>query len=334
MTDRKMLENLLPALQALLGRLGHDPKHVDEARQAIEALVARFSDLKLALVVDRPPAAMLVEYDVLVSLEDGTLALSWRADHGQPWTIDYANHWASDAVLTVDNNKLTISDALLALRQAEKAYSGLDRELVNRVLIERAMERMKPEVNEEEVQAAADRFRATLGLFTAQATERWLSETGFSIERLTAIATSAAKRDKMRQTLTEPKLLTYFPDHQDDFERFSFWQVETTNEAVAKRLLLESDDLGSSAKDAVVSENLPISAMLVHSFAYEHPDLKRAALGAKIGPIRVAGRFRLEQLLSRRPPTLDESTRERIREVLFAAWLDEERRRSKIAWVR
>jgi hypothetical protein len=78
-------------------------------RKDTAASKARFADWRSAhpgvparLSVDCRPGWPFVEFDVLLEHPDGgTVGLTWRPDDGSPWTVAYADHWASNFVVTV-----------------------------------------------------------------------------------------------------------------------------------------------------------------------------------------------------------------------------------------
>jgi len=108
-----------PALAEALALLRELPRRRHGKRDAR----ARFEQFKVAhpglpcrLLIDERPGSDELDVDILLTIADaGTVALSWHADDGVPWTAHYADHWAANFVLTVDGLSTTIQSALLYL---------------------------------------------------------------------------------------------------------------------------------------------------------------------------------------------------------------------------
>ena len=118
----------------------------------------------------RRPASWLTtgfEHDVLLEHpERGTVGITWCADDGTPWAITYADHWASNLVVSVDDGDVTLQEALLFLKMAAEKASDLMESLVSEKIVAMAVQAEPPPVEHGELQAAADAFRIANGLLT------------------------------------------------------------------------------------------------------------------------------------------------------------------------
>src|SRR4051812_25408887 len=97
-----------------------------EARKGMDSFRTAPPGGRADLLVDKPPASRKVDYDLLLTHPDGgTVALTWRADEGIPWSVQYADHWAANYVVTVDADHVTVQEALLALKLAGRRHPDL-----------------------------------------------------------------------------------------------------------------------------------------------------------------------------------------------------------------
>ena len=84
--------------------------------------------LRADLLIHQPPGSKAAQFDLLLGVpedETSTIALSWSADCGEPWAIHYADHWASNYLVTVNDAPTTMQDALLYLRSVTGNYPDL-----------------------------------------------------------------------------------------------------------------------------------------------------------------------------------------------------------------
>src|SRR6476646_9343304 len=108
MSFEKALLDAVPFLRAL-PRAGALKKSV---WAQLGAFRAAHAEVGVELVVDRPPGHPDVDFDLLLQVAEGTVAIGWRPDGGMPWSVQYSEHWASSLVLSVNGRDVTIQEAL------------------------------------------------------------------------------------------------------------------------------------------------------------------------------------------------------------------------------
>src|SRR5262249_52159125 len=168
---RPNFDEALSGAVSLLRGLPREREGMPEGRARLEHFRREYPGVRADLLVDQPPASRQVDYDLMLSHpEGGTLALSWRADGGVPWAVQYADHWAANYVLTVDAREVTIQQALLFLKLTGDREPDLMTELVDQQLIAMAIDADPPPVSDEELQRAADEFRRASRLLNAEST--------------------------------------------------------------------------------------------------------------------------------------------------------------------
>jgi putative peptide maturation system protein len=322
---------------SLLRELPRGREEVPEARARLERFREAHPGIRADLLVDQPPASVRVDYDLLLGHPDGgTAALSWRADEGVPWSVQYADHWAANYVLTVNAQMLTIQQALLFLKLAGHRSPDLMTELVDQQVITQAIQEDPPPVSEAELQAAADEFRLASGLSSAEATRRWLEETRLSVARFQELLRGAVQARKLKERVTADRVEPYFEAHPERFDLVRFFRAEAPTEAVASRLATEAREQGLTAATRVEAagiEGRDLEAVLTSRRAHELPPvLATARPGEVVGPVAEGARHWVAELLDREPAQLDATIRAAIQDRLFREWLADQREQATVRW--
>jgi putative peptide maturation system protein len=287
--------------------------------------------------VDQPPASLRVDYDVLLGYPDGgTLALTWHADDGVPWFVQYADHWAANYVVTVNDGHVTIQQALLFLKLAGRQYPDLMTQLVEQQLIVEAIEKDPLPVSATELQAASDEFRIAIGLSSADETRRWLEEMGLSIVRFQELLRGKIQAQKLKDRVTADRIEPYFEAHREGFDLVQFFQVEAPVAAVASNLARrarEQNLITAIRTNAVRIGGKDLGAVLRSQRVCELPSVLTSAVpGEVVGPVAESGRYWVAEVFDRQPARLDAQTRAAIHEKLFREWLTDQRKQATVHW--
>jgi len=332
-------EKALMHAVALLRELPRGREGVRQARKQLERFRQSHPGLPADLLVDQPPASAEVDYDLMLEHpEGGTVAVSWRADNAIPWSVAYADHWASNYVLSVNNLPITVQQALLFLKLACDESLDLMTELIDQALIANEMKDDLSSLNKEELQTAADGFRSANHLESADATRRWLQETGLSVTRFEELLTHLIHRQKLEERITEKKIKPYFELHRKKFVSMRLFRMDTRDGDLAKCLagLARNQGLAAATYKLLISpeyRDKDITGALVSRFALELPSkMAIAPIGAVIGPIAEEQKFWVAQIIHRRPARFDEQTRAVIRDHLFREWLAKRRDQATVRW--
>src|SRR5687767_453939 len=105
------LNGALAHAVSFLQELPRRREEVTDARARLEEFRQAHPGLRADLLVDQPPASPRADYDLLLGHpQGGTVALNWRADEGVPWAVDYADHWAANYVVTVNEKCVTVQE--------------------------------------------------------------------------------------------------------------------------------------------------------------------------------------------------------------------------------
>lgn len=329
-------DSVLGEAATLLRELPRHAHAVDQATERVQAWAARHPTLDVRLVPDRPPTRLDVDYDLLLTSAEGTLALSWRGDDGVPWLVEYADHWASNLVVSVNNRRITVQQALLALRVSPLARVDLLTQLVDLQLLLQAAERDGSAMADDEVQRAADLLRRELRLHSAADTRAWLESFGLSVDQFEAMATAMARTRKALARIAEERVERYFHDHIADFDRVRLLIARVRHEECAHELAGVARAVGllRAAASRLGSDGPSCGeAVLGSRHAIELPAAFRSAGdGELVGPVQDGQDHLVGEIFGREPARLDPCTRDRIQGLVFEAWLAEERERADVVW--
>ena len=322
---------------SLLRELPRRRDDVADARARFEQFRASHPEVQADLLVDQPPGAPMVEYDLLIGHPDGgTVALSWRADHGSPWCVEHTEHWAANFVLSVNDVHVTVQHAILSLKLAAQRSPDVFASLVDEQLIGQEIEKDPPPVSDEELQAEADVVRAANNLHRADATLRWLEEMSISIERFEDLLRFGVQVRKLKERVAGERVAAYFDSHAALYDTIQFFRVDAKDEEHIRRLADAARTEGFwPALQAWSTEarGVGVRGSLASQYALEAPPAVSAAEpGTILGPLADGQRHWMAAILGRLAGRLDEQTRAAIRDVLFEEWLAERRAGADVRW--
>lgn len=310
---------------------------VAKAQARFDTFRASHPDLRADLLVDQLPGAPRVDYDILIAHPDGgTVALSWRADHGSPWCVEHTEHWAANFVLSVNDVHVTVQHAILSLRLGARRFPSQLTELVDEQLIGQEIEKDPPPVSDEELQAEADVVRAAHHLHRADATVRWLEELGLTTERFEDLLRFGVQVRKLKDRVTQDRAAAYFDAHARKFAVIRFFRLDGATEESARQLAetARAGGLWTAAQTWLVgTPGREWSGSMLSRHAVElPPELAAAEPGEVVGPVADGLRYWIAEVLGRDTPRLDEQTRSAIRDLLFEEWLAERRQHAVVRW--
>ena len=212
---------------------------------------------------------------------------------------------------------------------------------IDAALIRQAAEQRGIEVSDDELQQAADDFRLANDLNDAEATETWLAARHLSFEEWESALEDQAIAQKLRIALTEGHVEQYFAEQRLLFDS-----------ALLAHLVVREEDLARELRAQIVEDEADFHA-LAHRYSLDSGtklaggysgQMTRADMdaaveaavfgaqhGAVLGPFKNDDGWELIKVESIQPAKLDDSMRAKIKSRLFEEWLDEQRRKSKIA---
>ncbi|MET7396761.1 TIGR04500 family putative peptide maturation system protein, partial [Dactylosporangium sp. NPDC005572] len=179
----------------------HDVQKTEpaEARARVAELRERFPDTKARLLWQREQYDGSLHYDLLLTMRDGTLSLSWCPDAGLPWPLRGVQRSGELLLLRVNGVELDVADAIGFLDVLWRE-APLRQRLVDACLVKEAVD--GEELDDAELQAAADAFRRARGLLSPAQTRAWLARERLSDAQFEDLVTHQALVARLRERVT------------------------------------------------------------------------------------------------------------------------------------
>jgi len=311
----------------------------EEALESFQALKARHPDHWMNMVWEQETYGDTVHYDILLADEEGTYSLSYCADEEVPWPARGLQRVNESLVLRVNDDPVLINQVITSL---DHAWSTLHigRHLINMSLIDQALRDCDLEVTDEELAEALLDFRRRRRLFTVEQVERWMVEHGTTQVRLEQQLREEVAKQKLRLRVAAGREEAWFERHRADFERLQVARLYVPNRAEALRLyerlrdapeqFLEVARVGFLERGG--TGELFATLRRGELEAGQAEPLFSTEEGQVAPPIASGEGYELVRVLRRLPARFDETTREKVRELLFEEWLAEGRRRARVEW--
>jgi putative peptide maturation system protein len=317
-----MRDDVVQAVAAELRALAVEEVAPEAALPRMRALGQRLG-APVQLLFSREPYGDGWAYDAVVDEAGGAFVVRYCAERGVPFLLHAAERLGDRELLRVDGQALLVRDAV-ALLDFVWSERPLMRRLVDVCIIQAELERAPVEVDDAAVQAALDRLRATHGLYDAEATRRWMAERNLTHARLERWAVEQAEILALRDRLVGGDVEAHFAAHAADYDR-----------ALVARMTVPADARGRAFAEEVAAARLPLPAVEELLRGALAPALRRAVFDEPPGPLRVVRdgeALTLVQVESVTRAVLDDATRDRIADELFAAWLGRRRAAARIDW--
>lgn len=317
--------------------LPRDRSRAWSAAARIERFRKKHPNAGATLLLDQPPGSSRLDYDLLLNYpKGGTVGLTYQPDSGHPWCVEYAEHWAANFVVSVNKKNVTVQEALLFLNLQAQSTPDLMNLIINKELIAQEIEKSPTPVKARDIQSMADAYRIFRGLHSADATRRWLHETGISEERFWKLCGSMVLERKLRQRIAGRQIKPYFHTHRKTLEVVHLVKVVARSRASAGKIMVSARqrNLLYALADWMKRRALSlVDARLIRCRARDlDSSLADASAGAIIGPMKKEDGYWVVQVLARENAVLDASTRWEIRDLLFSEWLEHRRREATVQW--
>lgn len=243
-------------------------------------------------------------------------------------------------VATFNGSSLSLQDVLTSARRKGR-LAPLVMEAVREHLIGEAIRKQGITIQDDELQQAADEFRRGRGLEKGADLAQWLADNGLTVEDLETNLETALQTERLRQSVTEPRLPRYFAEHRTRFDRARIAHLVVAGEGVARELLsqIQEDELdfATAARKYSLDETTRQAGGDLGLVARTSLDPVLAAVvftaqpNRVIGPVKTARGYHLVRIDELHLGRLDEATTATIREAVFTEWLDEQVRAAKVS---
>ncbi|HVS81107.1 MAG TPA: peptidylprolyl isomerase [Pyrinomonadaceae bacterium] len=212
---------------------------------------------------------------------------------------------------------------------------------VDAELIRQAAEQRGIEVSDEELQQAADDFRAERELHDVKATDAWLTANHLSFEDWEVLLEGQIIRNKLRKMLTAGRVEQRFTEQRLSFDAAAVSRIVLKEEGIARELraqiVEDGADFHTMAREHSIEEATRLAGGyvgLMHRSEMEAA-MEAAVFGAQpgriVGPIKTDDGWELIKLEFFHLAALDDSMRETIKSQLFDEWLSEQRLKARIS---
>jgi len=316
-----------------------------EAKTRFRLLKKRHPEIEMDLLWEEEAYDQSIHYDALLrSSREGTVTLSFCADHALPWPMRGVHRWSETDLVRVNNTTLKVEQAIACLDFIWDEARIINR-LLNVCLIQEVLDKDPIDLSDTELQLAMDGFRRAHKLYKPEDTYLWMEQHGMTQEQLEHCVADEAIVAKLRDRITADRVEDYFAEHRADFNTAFIAQVQFSDaesahrtyeqvqsgevdfyEAAQCRFLSAGECSGHPPSDifAVVQRGQVPTELGAAVFA--------AASGEVMGPIRTEAGYAIVRVLSVTPARLDERTRNAIKKMLFEEWLAERRQTATIEW--
>lgn len=241
----------------------------------------------------------------------------------------------------VNGESISLAEALRAAKCAgllQFVGRAVDTALVRQAAAKRGIG-----VTDEELQAEADLFRAERELYDAAATEAWLANNLLSFADWEAWLEERVTTRKLREAITAGKVEEHFAVNRLAFDEADISRLVVGDEGVASELRAQIVDDGADFHALARRHSLEAATRPAGGYAgtMRRADLEAAVeaavFGARpeavLGPFKEGrGRWALIKVEELRRARLDDALRERIKDQLFAEWLDEQRGKARLSY--
>ncbi|WP_432543147.1 TIGR04500 family putative peptide maturation system protein [Kineococcus sp. SYSU DK002] len=311
------------------------------AHAAVSAWAAAHPAARAELVVDERPGTVVVDNDLLLTAPGGgTIALSVSDDDGRAWLVDHSTHWAADVVVSVDDEHITVPQAMTMLRGIAERNATVLEHLVDQCLLMAEARADGGAVDARELQEAVDAMRRARGLLTRESVLAWMRDAGLTPEQVERTAHDDALRRRARRRLEQQLAEEHLARHRTDFDRVL--AARLTGPSLAAPATVAAAALDGKGVEAALhvltaaATDLPGTELVVgEGFAGRLPAAFRAAAaGDLVGPVPVEdGEGEVVGLVVRRSPAVhDRATLDAAGQAALSAWLATRRAAATTTW--
>jgi putative peptide maturation system protein len=241
-------------------------------------------------------------------------------------------------VLEVNDEAFNLAEVLAAAQA--RGQLAFVQTVIDAALIRQAAAQQSIEVSEEELQTAADEFRARHELHKAADLMRWLVAQHLTLAAWETWLEDELLTHKLRVQVSEGQVELHFAQHKLAFESAHIARLVVADESLARELRAQIVEEEADFYALARCHSLDAATRLASGYAglVRRGDLNStmeaavfgARAGAVVGPFKTATGWELIKVQTRQPARLDDATRAQIADALFAEWLAERRRKARI----
>jgi putative peptide maturation system protein len=195
-------------------------------------------------------------------------------------------------------------------------------------------------VSDEELQLAADDFRAAHELYEAEATEAWLAARRLTFADWESLIENNLLREKLCEAITAGKIEQHFAENKLAFDAAEISRLVVADEDIARELRVEITEEDGDFHSLARSYSIDGATRMAGGYAgkFKRADMEAiveaavfgASPGKVLGPFKSDDGWHLIKVETVHRAELDDALRETIKTQVFAEWLEERLRKAEI----
>ncbi len=240
--------------------------------------------------------------------------------------------------IEVNGEEVSLSDVLTLAKL--NGSLQLINDGINATLVRQAAAQRGIKVSDEELQQAADEFRAANDLYDADTTQTWLEGRKLSYHEWESSLEYRITERKFREALTAGLVEQHFVEQKLSFDKAAVSRLVLNEEDVARELRAQIVEDGADFHALAREHSIHLDTRPSGGYAGEmlrtdmEPALEAAIFGAQpgkvVGPIKTDDGWELVKLEHLATAELNDEMREMIKTLIFNEWLGEQRAKARI----
>ena len=199
------------------------------------------------------------------------------------------------------------------------------------MLIRQACAEANVTASPEEINDRMDAFRRERRLFTEKATQKWLDEHRLPDEDFLFLLEREIKLSKLKDAIASKHMDERFAYKRHQLDRVELYKIVVEDESAARELIaLLQEGLSFHELAKLHSQDEETRVKCGYMGVVGRPDLRAeiesAVFGCReggvAGPVKSLGTYQIFLVEKFYPATLDETTREVLKDELFQEWLE------------
>lgn len=213
-------------------------------------------------------------------------------------------------------------------------------EAIDAAIVRQAATKQGIEVSDDELQQAADEFRAANELYDEDTTQDWLDGRKLSYQEWESSLETLVIQRKLREALATGFVDQRFVEQKLSFDKAAISRLVLNDEGIARELraqiLEDGADFHALARNhSIDSDTRPAGGYAGEMLRGDMDAVLEAAIfgaqpGKVVGPIKTDDGWELVKLERLIPAELNDEMRETIKTLIFTEWLSEQRIRARI----
>jgi len=239
--------------------------------------------------------------------------------------------------IEIGDEAISLADVLRHAKLNERLQI-LD-DAIAAALISIECEKRGIEATGEELQEAADKFRADRELFDGERTGQWLAQRRLSFSDWEALLEADVLKNKLIKNLTDGKIEQHFAENRLSLDSAKLSRLVVKDEEAARELRLqvieEEADFHALVRKHSIDEQTKLAGGYMGNVQRKNMEAMveaavfGASVGQTVGPFKLSSGWTLFKVEEINRALLDDAIRENSKYQIFDEWLSEAKRKAK-----